>query len=378
MEVPLLNRSYKNLEDDILKFSNATFYYDESNNFRKISLERNLSLSKEHDFILGGVMYFENHFDGDILVLKDKLKLQTNIKEIKSKYILKSKEFLQCLSNKNVKIFLKWLYKTNLYIHFIIVDHLYYSIVDIIDDIDSPDKNDLHNNLILKNELYKIINSDFEKFFKIFNDFKFPNISKPTIISFYKKIIEHIENFENLTDEQKYLVNILKIGMKQKEMIFLDNNNEGELIGDYLNFYIHYPYLLENSNFIFDEESRIQKKLEECKSFIGEKEIKNISFKNSRDEDLIQISDCVVGLLAKLYEYAYQKKDINEIRKDLIKLDSKQKSTLELLRKVLSKSIEKSELLFCNFESPQKANNISYILFPQFKCQEPSIMNRLY
>lgn len=52
MEVPLLNRSYKNLEDDILKFSNATFYYDESNNFRKISLERNLSLSKEHDFIL--------------------------------------------------------------------------------------------------------------------------------------------------------------------------------------------------------------------------------------------------------------------------------------------------------------------------------------
>lgn len=373
MKNPLFNKSFQNLEEDISKFSNATFYYDESNNFRKISLKKNFSLSKQKDFILGGVMYFENTFKGDISVLRDNLKLQKNIKEIKSKHIFHSNDFLKCLSNKKVKTFLKWLDKTNLYVHFIKVDNLYYSIVDIIDDIDTEAKNNLQNNLILKNELYKIINSDFEKFYEIFNDFKFPNISKSSILPFYKSIIDYIESLENITDDQRFLLEILKIGMKQKEMVFLDNNNEDELIENYFSFYIHYPCMLEKANFIFDEEPMIQEEFEKCNFLIDEKQIKNITFKNSESDSLIQISDCIVGILSKLYEYAYLKKDINEIRKDLLKLDSKQKKTLELLRKVILKSIKKSELLFCTIESPQKSNKISCILFPEIRCEEPSI-----
>ena len=301
-------------------------------------------------------MYFENTFEGDISVLRDNLKLQKNIKEIKSKHIFHSNNFLKCLSNKKVKTFLKWLDKTNIYVH-----------------IDTEAKNNLQNNLILKNELYKIINSDFEKFYEIFNDFKFPNISKSSILPFYKSIIDYIESLENITDDQRFLLEVLKIGMKQKEMVFLDNNNEDELIENYFSFYIHYPCMLEKANFIFDEEPMIQEEFEKCNFLIDEKQIKNITFKNSESDSLIQISDCIVGILSKLYEYAYLKKDINQIREDLLKLDSKQKKTLELFRKIILKSIEKSELLFCTIESPQKSNKISYILFPEIKCEEPSI-----
>lgn len=58
------------------------------------------------------------------------LQLQKSTKEIKLCYLTKG-DFLQILESKKIEIFLEWLLKNNLLIHFYVMDVIYWSVVDI-------------------------------------------------------------------------------------------------------------------------------------------------------------------------------------------------------------------------------------------------------
>lgn len=117
------------------------FYYDESNNHRKI----NLNINKENflnilnkNFALGGIVKKQkSSLKIEVDKLIQDLNFQPNQKEIKSKNFFnsKNKDFLQCMNSKRLGLLLKWLDENELYIHYIVENNLYLGIVDIIESL---------------------------------------------------------------------------------------------------------------------------------------------------------------------------------------------------------------------------------------------------
>ena len=117
------------------------FYYDESNNHRKI----NLNINKENflnilnkNFALGGIVKKQKlSLKIKVNKLVQSLNFQPNQKEIKSKNFFnsKNKDFLQCMNSKRLELLLEWLDKNELYIHYIVENNLYWGIIDIIESL---------------------------------------------------------------------------------------------------------------------------------------------------------------------------------------------------------------------------------------------------
>lgn len=85
-----------------------TFYYDETNNGRKLHIkEKNYNYTFNVDicvnFIVGGIAFEGNEFNGYIEKLFKDFKLQKSIKNLKAKHIIKSLKFEECLKLKNIK-----------------------------------------------------------------------------------------------------------------------------------------------------------------------------------------------------------------------------------------------------------------------------------
>lgn len=173
----LLSDNFTDISVDLHIFDNEQcfFYYDESNNIRKLWLDENdFNAPVDSDFVLGGVMHFGESCIADINDLKSQLRIQKSAKEIKFKHISKSKDFLGCLSENKVSILLDWLLKSDLYVHCSNVNYLYYVIVDIIDTIDEPAY--IPFVFEMKNELYKIAKENYQSFYKLLTICNYPNI----------------------------------------------------------------------------------------------------------------------------------------------------------------------------------------------------------
>jgi len=90
----LLSDEFEDIRSDLKKFDNYNchFYYDESNNIRKLWLkEDGFNASVDSDFVLGGVMHMTNHCSANVEELKDQLRIQKSVKELKFKHISTSK-----------------------------------------------------------------------------------------------------------------------------------------------------------------------------------------------------------------------------------------------------------------------------------------------
>ena len=69
----VLSNEFQDISNDFAKFDNqkCTFYYDESNNIRKLWLNTNdFNAPIDSDFVLGGVMHFGDAPSADIDILK--------------------------------------------------------------------------------------------------------------------------------------------------------------------------------------------------------------------------------------------------------------------------------------------------------------------
>ena len=107
-----LSTDFQDLHQDQSIFDNnsCTFYYDESNNIRKLWLKDNsFNAPIDCDFVLGGVMHFGEGSTANIDILKRELRLQKTSKELKFKHVCKSSTFLDCLNDDKVICFLEWL-----------------------------------------------------------------------------------------------------------------------------------------------------------------------------------------------------------------------------------------------------------------------------
>ena len=109
------------------------------------------------------------------------------------------------------------------------------------------------------------------------------------------------------------------------------------LINDFSQFYMRPIYTFINSTHIFDKEDSIEELLGKQMIVDGPRQINNYSFADSNSEQLIQLSDVVVGILGKLGFYC-NTNDKGKIYSDMHSLSSLQEENIDLLLNLIAKS----------------------------------------
>ena len=352
---------------DLKKFDgkDCRFYYDETNNARKVWIkETDFNVPVNKDFVLGGVMHFGEFSPEEVGGLKQELHLQKSAPELKFKHIGMGKDFLGCLAEPKVKLFLEWLYSSNLYVHYSNVNNLYWAIVDIVDSVEElvcfpPLIFDL------KNSLYKVVCANYPDFYQLLVDCNYPNVTGQDIRRFYQGIIDFVENIPGeLSFEMELLRQSLKSARKQKELAFLQGNKEKTVLESYFNFYIRPLGIFPDAQHIFDNEYQIEDQFKQY-TFSCNGAAINHQFVNSVDVPLVQVSDCVVGLMGKYFEFL-NGCDIHQAQQLLNTLTPEQCGTLNLLIKLMKKSENLSKLLFCSVESREEHDIGAFILNQTF------------
>lgn len=340
---------------------NCTFYYDESNNIRKLWLDENdFNAPVDSDFVLGGVMHFGNTTTADVDALKNNLRLQKSAKEIKFKHISKANSFLECLNEPKVLIFLQWLYASDLYVHFSNVNNLYYTVIDIIDSIEETSY--IPFLFQMKNELYKLIRNNYQDFYKLMVCYNYPNIDTSKIADFYNHIIGYIDkNYEEIPFTLEILRQGLKVARKQKELAFLQGNTEKTILDNYFPFYIRPIGVFPNAKHIFDNEYKIEEIFDKYDFYNGENKLENYTFVNSKSIPLVQVSDCIIGLLGKYYTYI-NSIDMYQARSLFTTLSDNQRKVLRIFAQLILKSERLSKLLLNSTESIEEHDISSFIL----------------
>lgn len=331
------------------------FYYDEKFNHRKFWLkESSYNAAIDEDFVLGGIVYKNHQKTIDVNQLKGKIKLQGSAKELKFKHIVgKSGGFKKDLSKNKLKIFLEWLLENDLNIHYSVINNYYYGLVDIVDSMmicTNKDENPIKNTLYpFRNEIQSIL-YDFsvynkEKMFLFLKKYNYPNINIKDISNFCNKLgnmlLEYVNNkkdvFKNITLFSSILNELIKSTKNKNDLSFLNNIEKDILIENYKFFYIEPIRMFYKSEHYFDEEVLIEKELKKIKIFKGKTEINNYYFLDSKSEDLIQVSDCVVGVIGSFYKWInnISSEDVGNLDKIL---NEDEKYTLNMLARLIKKS----------------------------------------
>jgi hypothetical protein len=363
----MLSNEFEDISSGLEKFDNQEchFFYDESNNIRKLWLDENgFNASVDSDFVLGGVMHFGKTCNAYVDALKNELRLQKSAEEMKFMHISKGKDFFECLSEPKVNLFLHWLSQSDLYVHFSNINNLYWAIVDIVDTIDEAAY--MPFNFQMKNELYKIAEANYLDFCQLLIRCNFPNVTGGNIELFYQGIIDLIDH---VSGERSFDLEFLRQGMKtarkQKELVFLRGNTERTVLDSYFDFYLRPIGVFSAAQHIFDNEYQIEKQFSEYELTHNGKRVDNYCFVNSKDNTLIQVSDCVVGLLAKYYTFI-NRIGINDAYQMFGVITPEQKSTLKLFVQLIKNSEYLSKLLINSVESIGKRDISEYILMDMF------------
>lgn len=307
----------------------GTFYYDESNNFRKFRLRSsgfNNDINSQSHFSLGGI-FVPNGCKPNIDELITKLKPQKNQKKFKFKFFsYNQSEFKDFLNSKRLSVLFDWILKNGLLIHMSSLDYLYFSLVDIVDEL--PDANITGvNNRPLKDILYSVVRKDVDSFIKILYKYKYPNVKKTNIFDFYKEVYNfYVANYDydnsNPDDFSKEMLRqILKSGFRREGNGFIQNNEDYVLHEKYEMIYINNPYNFLNCKHIFDEEPDIVEKLEKIESNYAE--LFNMTFVKSETDIFVQLSDAIAGFSAKLDSMIFNH-SFTELSKFVESLEGKQ------------------------------------------------------
>lgn len=345
------------------------FYYDETNNIRKFYLKENdFNDSSKSNFVLGGIVFETTKTD--FRDCFNKLNLQDNVTEVKLKN-LATGDFISCLKSKKLRIFLDFLFHSDLYIHYSSLNFLYFSLVDIVDSAESEsiERNfDFKENRELKNILFKIAKKEKEKIVKLFFSFEYPNLKSESISDFVSILISILEPYLSEKEFQEKLPKLIKILNEAKEVgkiPFITDEEDHQLIKNFIHFYLRTIYIFKNSNHVFDREVTIEELLKDYKLKSNTKDFKNYVFDDSKNNLFIQASDIFIGVLGKYFNFINEN-TIDEIKNILDILDDVQFSNFELILDIIQKSDKKNRAFIHNTLSNEEMEK-EYIINRFFK-----------
>ncbi len=343
------------------------FFYDETNNIRKLSMNSGkFSVPDTHNFVLGGIVRELAPSNSDAETLIQSLSLQRTTKELKTKHI-GTGDFQNLIKSKKLKLILEWLKKHDYYIHFVNLNVVYWSVVDIIDSIIMA-VNSLEMMAIngsLKSDLYEIIKSDEEKWLNFLSQYDYPNIGKDDVKPFIEGLVKILKEQigENPPFRYKMLLDIFKLE-DVTELAFLDENEKGVLIDNFLPFYLQPFWLFKNSNHTLDNESTIESALEGSTLTCQDEAIENYVFCDSKDDPHIQISDVITGVVGKLFSFAKDSK-MSEISEFRLSIDGTAAENMRLLTDIMQRTLVRSRGFHLHIISEGEHKRLDKLLYTE-------------
>jgi hypothetical protein len=322
-----------------------TFYYDETNNVRRLRLTPDgFNVQRPECFVLGGIVHRGEPRPIDIAGLCDRLRLQASVRELKLKHLGKG-GFLDLLASSRTASFLEWLQESDFWVHYQVTDLLYWSIVDIVDAIIAgSEKSELiQYNWMLKDRLYRLLRDDPVQTAELLGRYGYPNVGEQHRRAFITELIALAEHRGDALNHFAYhmLKGLLEMGINMQSLPYLEDETPSLLIDGFGPFFLNRLCLFTRSSHILDNEFEIEQYLTELQLTEAGQPLRHYRFADSLVEPGVQISDIVTGLLGKLYSHII-KTPVHLIADDLQNLSSLQSRNLALLSKLLDRSTDES------------------------------------
>lgn len=318
-----------------------TFFYDETNNPRRLHITaEGFNVEAPLCFVLGGIAHRGAPRALDIAGLRQAVRIQAATKELKREHLGKG-NILQLLGMWKVETFLDWVTAEGLLLHYIALDPLYWALVDIIDSVIS------HDHLAhmqpyhwqLKNDLFIVLAADWADTAALMHRYDYPNVGRADRAGFLSEVRERLENRQELLADFNFevLKGVLDASRNVDQLFYLEDETPNTLIDSFAPFFINRLCLFKNAQHQLDVEEVIQAKLAGFRFLDGERPLRHFSFVDSTAEPGVQVSDCMVGLLGKLFSYA-SRTDPAQIIADRRALKPGQMRTLAKLKALVDRS----------------------------------------
>ena len=322
-----------------------TIYYDESNNIRKLRLNaEGLNIGQPVCFALAGIFHRGAPKPINFDQFRAAARIHKSVPEVKIGTLV-SGDFLRCMGSQKIENFLDWMRTEGLLVHYQSTDVLYWSIVDIIDSIYSGSiiGRRMDVDLRVKNSLYEVLRADLPAATSLLYEFDYPNVGQARRVEFLNALIARVEKQRMLIPAHLHalLLGVLRDGRELPRLPFLEGEAAGELIESFRHFYVDRIALFNNSQHIFDNETKIEEALTlDCLHSAGQP-LTNYRFADSKDEPGVQASDVVAGIMSKLFNYAMRTPK-HQISKDLRTANPRQVRNIDSLRALVETSIDVS------------------------------------
>jgi len=343
------------------------FYYDETNNIKKLHQETgSLNVDFSGNFILGGLAY-KGNVKPDLSNLFVGIGLQPNIKEVKFTHIANGK-FTDCLKSRKLKMVFERILNADVYLHFSSLNFLYFSLVDIVDSAIEgsgfSSRIDFGLNRILKNLVYKICSNEFDKVRTIFYKYEYPNIAEDKVNLFVKEIVEICRPYLKKPDYKQgleILIPLLETAANNKSLPFVMDDLSNVWINGLSAHYMRPIYIFVNATHHFDNETDIQKTLSEYKFIVDGEELKDYDFSDSQADIYTQASDVLVGFIGKFSKFA-NTHSTEQIEQNIRSLSPLQCENLDLYLDLILKSEDLNPGFFHAAESDDDREKFRLIL----------------
>jgi hypothetical protein len=338
-------------------------YYDETNNIRRLHVRPDgLNAPEPQCFVVGGVAHAGPIRPLSLDELRDTLRIQASADEVKLKHIAKG-NFLQLADNARVETFLDWMKGQDLFIHFSVLDPLYWSIVDVIDSIlaEHGQQALFQHHLLLKNDLYTVLRHDYDQTVALFQKYSYPNVGREKRPAFVADLLDLIEERKALLIPINFMMlkGVIQVAKTLDSLPFLEDVEPNVLIDGFGPFFVHRLCLLKNATHVLDVEEVIQEHLAQFEFRDGHTVLTHFRFAVSQDELGIQIADVVTGLLGKFFSLVCRTSH-SEMERVRSVLTEQQHRTLRLLSEILDRSIAENPA-FAHFvlslSDQEKASN---------------------
>lgn len=319
-----------------------TFYYDETNNIRRLLITPDgLNVRNPQCFVLGGVAHAGAVRNLNFETLRKALKIQKSAKEIKLKHLGKG-DFLDLLGSQKITTFLNWLLTERLFVHYQVLDVMYWSIVDIVDSI-TTEVGQAELMAIapaLKNDLYAVLRDDLDGTVKLLNRYTYPDVGRQRRTAFLGELTKLLLARRVLLSDFNFqmLKGILEMGAALDSLPYLEDEDPNVLIDEFSTFYINRICLFKNSLHLFDIEKVIENRLSGISFVDNGSSVQNFRFSDSKNDVGIQVADVVIGLLGKAFTF-FNRNEMSELRDIRRALSPVQAGNLSRLISLIDKSI---------------------------------------
>lgn len=325
----------------------SDFYYDETNNYRKVRLHAGgMNFEGDGDFFLGGIVLSRAQ-SLDLDGLKQEIRLNRTAHEMKFKHVA-SGNVISVISSKKLRAVLSFLKECDISIHLHRTNVLYWALIDIIESVmvDCHDEGLILNHLHIKDRLYHALNFEREKTLKILDDFAFPDVKGSQIAEFYYRLADLVKSTAHSSDLlEKLLIQALELGASLEEVVFIQNEERGLLVDGFGCFYRYRALMFPRSMHYFDNEKEVEDQIRATPNTYKDSTLNNYHFADSKGSPAIQLADVVVGFFARLLNFCkgLSPSQLQAIRSNLNKT---QLDNLRLARELIDRSDSRNKAYF--------------------------------